>query len=65
MGQIIDSFLNGLNQVKRLGELLVYKSMAEHHGECKLTFGKELDYSQVWSFGVAKNFPHLSKINHG
>ncbi len=39
--------------------------MAEHGGKCKLTFGKELDYSQVWSFGVAKNFPHLSKINKG
>nr|CAH0098705.1 unnamed protein product [Daphnia galeata] len=50
---------------RSLGELLVYKSMVEHGGECKLTFGKELDYSQVWSFGVAKNFAHLSKINHG
>jgi hypothetical protein len=35
--------------------------MAEHSGECKLTFGKELDYSQVWSFGMA--IPHLSTIN--
>jgi hypothetical protein len=34
-------------------------------GECKLTFGKELDYSQIWSFGVAKHFPHLSTINRG
>jgi hypothetical protein len=55
----------GLHKVKRLGELLVYKSMVEHGGEFKLTFGKELDYSQVWSFGVAKNFAHLSKINRG
>jgi hypothetical protein len=39
--------------------------MAEHKGQCKLTFGKELDYSQVWSFGAAKNLPHLSKINKG
>ena len=39
--------------------------MMEHHGECKLTIGKELDYTQVFSFGVAKNFPHLYTINNG
>jgi hypothetical protein len=39
--------------------------MVEHGGEWKVTFGKELHYSQVWSFGVAKNFAHRSKINHG
>ncbi|XP_059350239.1 glutamate receptor ionotropic, NMDA 1-like [Daphnia carinata] len=50
--------------VKRLGELIVYGSMIAH-GECKLTMGKELDYSQVWTFGVAKNFPYLSSINKG
>ncbi|KZS20609.1 Uncharacterized protein APZ42_012664 [Daphnia magna] len=50
--------------VKRLGELIVHGSMMAH-GECKLTIGKELDYSQVWTFGVAKNFPHLSSINIG
>ncbi|XP_057365423.1 uncharacterized protein LOC130686150 [Daphnia carinata] len=52
-------------EVKRLGEVLVYKSMMEHQGECRLTIGKELDYSQVWSFGVAKHLPHLSTINKG
>ncbi|KAI9559869.1 hypothetical protein GHT06_013876 [Daphnia sinensis] len=51
--------------VKRLGEVLVYKSMLEHQGECRLTIGKELDYSQVWSFGVAKHLSHLSNINKG
>ena len=29
--------------------------MMEHKGECKLTIGKDLDFTQVWSFGVAKN----------
>lgn len=43
----------------------MYKSMVEHQGECKLTLGKDLDYTQVWSFGVAKNLPHLSNINNG
>jgi hypothetical protein len=39
--------------------------MLEHQGQCKLTIGKNLDYTQVWSFGVAKNFPYLSNINMG
>ncbi|XP_046462609.1 uncharacterized protein LOC124208780 [Daphnia pulex] len=52
-------------EVRRLGELLVHKSMLEHQGQCKLTIGKNLDYTQVWSFGVAKNFPYLSNINMG
>ena len=39
--------------------------MMEHKGECKLTIGKDLDFTQVWSFGVAKNFPCLSNINNG
>jgi hypothetical protein len=39
--------------------------MLEHQGQCKFTIGKDLDYTQVWSFGVAKNFPHLSYINMG
>ena len=43
--------------------MIISKNMLESHGVCKLTMGKNLDYSQVYSMGVGKNFRYLPLIN--
>ena len=44
-------------------QIILTRSLAANKGECKITIGKDLDYSQVWCFTVTKNLPYLSTIN--
>lgn len=52
-----------LNQVKTVCLFLVYRSMRENADQCKLTVGRDLDFSQLYSFGVVKQFPYLTHLN--
>ncbi|XP_032793287.2 glutamate receptor ionotropic, delta-1 isoform X2 [Daphnia magna] len=64
--QIGDNLLTGCCaylESKTIGDIIVRTVMMKSGGQCLLTTGKPVDYSELLSFGITKNFRYRSIID--